>query len=96
MTETSVNVVVTEIDWMGGSVGSIELNRQGDNSSREGQSRKCSLDEMKYELFFEDAQRAVCLLDITLTARGKSGGQSILMAGVPFRAIETYLAKLAR
>ncbi|BAP56960.1 MutS 1 protein [Thioploca ingrica] len=49
-----------------------------------------------YELFFEDAQRAARLLDITLTARGKSGGQSIPMAGVPFHAIETYLAKLVR
>ena len=49
-----------------------------------------------YELFFEDAQRAARLLDITLTARGKSGGQTIPMAGVPFHAIETYLAKLVR
>jgi DNA mismatch repair protein MutS len=49
-----------------------------------------------YELFFEDAERAARLLDITLTARGKAGGKSIPMSGVPFHAIENYLAKLVR
>ena len=49
-----------------------------------------------YELFFEDAKRAASLLDITLTARGKSGGNAIPMAGVPHHAAETYLAKLVR
>jgi DNA mismatch repair protein MutS len=49
-----------------------------------------------YELFFEDAQRAARLLDIALTSRGKKGGQNIPMAGVPFHAIENYLAKLVR
>lgn len=49
-----------------------------------------------YELFFADAQKAARLLDITLTARGKAGGQSIPMAGVPYHAIEGYLAKLVR
>lgn len=49
-----------------------------------------------YELFFEDAQRAACLLDITLTARGKTAGQNIPMAGVPFHALENYLVKLVR
>jgi len=49
-----------------------------------------------YELFFEDAERAARLLDIALTARGKTGGKNIPMAGVPFHAIETYLAKLVR
>jgi DNA mismatch repair ATPase MutS len=47
-----------------------------------------------YELFFEDAERVARLLDLTLTARGKSGGQTIPMAGVPFHAIETYLEEL--
>ncbi len=47
-----------------------------------------------YELFFDDARRAASLLDITLTARGKSGGNAIPMAGVPYHAVETYLAKL--
>jgi DNA mismatch repair protein MutS len=49
-----------------------------------------------YELFFDDAKRAAALLDITLTARGKSGGNAIPMAGVPYHAVEGYLAKLVR
>ena len=47
-----------------------------------------------YELFYDDAKEAARLLDITLTARGKSSGAPIPMAGVPFHAIEGYLAKL--
>lgn len=47
-----------------------------------------------YELFFDDAKKAASLLDITLTARGKSGGQPIPMAGIPFHAAENYLARL--
>ncbi|MEA3274903.1 MAG: DNA mismatch repair protein MutS [Pseudomonadota bacterium] len=49
-----------------------------------------------YELFYEDAERAARLLDITLTKRGQSGGQPIPMAGVPYHAAEGYLAKLVR
>jgi DNA mismatch repair protein MutS len=49
-----------------------------------------------YELFFDDARRAAALLDITLTARGQSAGAPIPMAGVPFHAVEGYLAKLVR
>ncbi len=49
-----------------------------------------------YELFYEDARRAASLLDITLTSRGKSAGDAIPMAGVPYHAIEGYLAKLVR
>ncbi len=49
-----------------------------------------------YELFFDDAKRAAELLDITLTARGKSGGEPIPMAGVPYHAAEGYLARLVR
>jgi DNA mismatch repair protein MutS len=49
-----------------------------------------------YELFYDDAKRAATLLDITLTARGKSGGNPIPMAGVPYHAAEGYLAKLVR
>ncbi|WP_423823327.1 DNA mismatch repair protein MutS [Salinisphaera sp. SPP-AMP-43] len=47
-----------------------------------------------YELFFDDAKRAAGLLDITLTARGESGGVSIPMAGVPYHSAESYLARL--
>lgn len=49
-----------------------------------------------YELFFEDAEKAAQLLDITLTTRGQSGGRPIPMAGVPFHAVEQYLARLVR
>jgi hypothetical protein len=49
-----------------------------------------------YELFFGDAERAAALLDITLTKRGQSAGQPIPMAGVPYHAVEGYLAKLVR
>jgi len=49
-----------------------------------------------YELFYEDAKKAAQLLDITLTARGQSAGQSIPMAGVPYHAAEGYLAKLLK
>lgn len=47
-----------------------------------------------YELFYDDAQKAAKLLNITLTARGHSGGNPIPMAGVPFHAAENYIAKL--
>ena len=49
-----------------------------------------------YELFYDDAKRAASLMDITLTSRGKSGGNPIPMAGVPYHAVEGYLAKLVR
>lgn len=49
-----------------------------------------------YELFFEDAKKASLLLGITLTARGKSQGKSIPMAGVPLHAADNYLAKLVK
>jgi DNA mismatch repair protein MutS len=49
-----------------------------------------------YELFHGDAERAAKLLDITLTTRGQSAGQPIRMAGVPFHAVEQYLARLVR
>ena len=47
-----------------------------------------------YELFYEDAEKAAKLLDITLTTRGKSAGAPIPMAGVPFHSVDQYLAKL--
>ncbi|MDP2879171.1 MAG: DNA mismatch repair protein MutS, partial [Sulfuricella sp.] len=49
-----------------------------------------------YELFFEDAEKASQLLDITLTTRGATAGQPIKMAGVPYHAAEQYLAKLVK
>ena len=49
-----------------------------------------------YELFYEDARRAARLMDITLTQRGQSAGEPIPMAGVPFHALDSYLARLVR
>lgn len=49
-----------------------------------------------YELFFEDAQKAATILGITLTARGQYEGEPIPMAGVPYHASETYLARLVK
>ena len=49
-----------------------------------------------YELFFDDARKANRLLDITLTTRGQSAGEPVVMAGVPVHAVESYLARLIR
>ena len=49
-----------------------------------------------YELFYEDAEKAAGLLDLTLTTRGASAGAPIKMAGVPWHSIEQYLAKLVK
>ncbi len=49
-----------------------------------------------YELFYDDAKRAAELLDITLTARGQSAGEPIPMAGVPYHAVDGYLARLVK
>ncbi|WP_372598806.1 DNA mismatch repair protein MutS [Amphritea sp.] len=49
-----------------------------------------------YELFFDDAKKASQLLDISLTARGKSGGEPIPMAGIPYHSADGYIAKIVR
>jgi len=49
-----------------------------------------------YELFYDDAEKAARLLDITLTTRGQSAGRPIAMAGVPYHAVEQYLARLVK
>ena len=49
-----------------------------------------------YELFYEDAHKAAKLLSITLTSRGQSNGKPIPMAGIPYHAAESYLAKLVK
>jgi DNA mismatch repair protein MutS len=49
-----------------------------------------------YELFYDDARKANRLLDITLTSRGQSGGEPVVMAGVPVHSVENYLAKLIK
>jgi DNA mismatch repair protein MutS len=49
-----------------------------------------------YELFYDDAEKASRLLDITLTQRGASAGAPVKMAGVPAHSVENYLAKLVK
>ncbi len=45
-----------------------------------------------YEMFLDDAKIASQVLDITLTARDKK--KQIPMAGVPYHAVDSYLAKM--
>ncbi|MFH1981384.1 MAG: DNA mismatch repair protein MutS [Pseudomonadota bacterium] len=47
-----------------------------------------------YEMFFEDAQQASRLLNITLTSRNKNDESPVPMCGVPFRAVQGYIARL--
>ncbi|HTG97080.1 MAG TPA: DNA mismatch repair protein MutS [Burkholderiales bacterium] len=49
-----------------------------------------------YELFYDDAEKASRLIDLTLTSRGMSAGAPVKMAGVPVHSVEQYLAKLVR
>lgn len=49
-----------------------------------------------YELFYDDARKAAQLLNITLTRRGESAGAPVVMAGVPYHQLDTYLARLVR
>ena len=49
-----------------------------------------------YELFYADAEKAARILDITLTQRGQSAGQPVVMCGVPFHAVDAYLARLIK
>ncbi len=49
-----------------------------------------------YELFYADAEKVTRLLDITLTQRGQSNGEPVVMAGVPFHSLETYLSRLIK
>ncbi|MDD4891375.1 MAG: DNA mismatch repair protein MutS [Phycisphaerae bacterium] len=48
-----------------------------------------------YELFWDDAKTAAKVLGLALTSRSK-GPEAIPMAGVPFHAVESYLAKMIR
>src|SRR5688500_6439071 len=49
-----------------------------------------------YALFYDDAEKASRLIDLTLTQRGTSAGAPVKMAGVPVHSVEQYLAKLVR
>ncbi|MCP4630682.1 MAG: DNA mismatch repair protein MutS [bacterium] len=47
-----------------------------------------------YEMFFEDAQLASRVLEITLTSRNKNDESPVPMCGVPHRAAQSYIARL--
>ena len=47
-----------------------------------------------YEMFFEDAEVASRILEITLTSRNKKDKFPIPMCGVPYRAVQGYIARL--
>ncbi|MBI1787952.1 MAG: DNA mismatch repair protein MutS, partial [Acidobacteria bacterium] len=47
-----------------------------------------------YELFYDDAVTAARELEITLTSRNKEKGVAIPMCGVPYHAVEGYMARL--
>src|SRR5258708_4207279 len=49
-----------------------------------------------YELFLEDAHLGARILNITLTGKANGKGGRIPMAGVPYHAVDTYLAKLVK
>ncbi|TAN11552.1 MAG: DNA mismatch repair protein MutS [Burkholderiaceae bacterium] len=49
-----------------------------------------------YEMFYGDAEKGAELLNITLTSRGQSAGAPVPMAGVPFHAVDSYLARLVK
>ena len=47
-----------------------------------------------YETFDQDAETASRELDIVLTSRSVAKGMRIPMAGIPYHAVENYLARL--
>ena len=49
-----------------------------------------------YEMFFEDAERAAPILEVTLTARNRGRENEAPMCGVPHHALQMYLGKLLR
>ncbi|MCF8113213.1 MAG: DNA mismatch repair protein MutS [Desulfotignum sp.] len=47
-----------------------------------------------YEMFYQDAHKAAAILEIALTSRNKNDASPVPMCGIPFRAADTYIAKL--
>ncbi|MBN1879776.1 DNA mismatch repair protein MutS [bacterium] len=47
-----------------------------------------------YEMFGDDAIRAAPLLEVVLTSRDRNAEDPIPMCGVPYHAVDTYIAKL--
>ncbi len=49
-----------------------------------------------YEMFFDDAVTASRILNITLTSRESGKGNKVPMCGVPYHAVQEYIARLVR
>ncbi len=49
-----------------------------------------------YEMFYEDAETAARVLDLTLTSRNNGGGAEVPLAGVPVKAASEYLRRLVQ
>ncbi|HSG82291.1 MAG TPA: DNA mismatch repair protein MutS, partial [Gemmatimonadota bacterium] len=49
-----------------------------------------------YEMFFEDAEEASRLLNLTLTSRNNGEAAAVPLAGVPIKAAQEYVQKLIR
>ncbi len=49
-----------------------------------------------YELFYDDAKKAAEILGITLTSRGNGAAAKVPLAGFPYHALDTYLAKMVK
>ncbi|WP_428985632.1 DNA mismatch repair protein MutS [Vagococcus lutrae] len=47
-----------------------------------------------YEMFYEDAERAAQLLELTLTSRNRKAEDPIPMAGIPYHSAEGYIETL--
>jgi len=47
-----------------------------------------------YETFFDDAKTASAVLGIALTTRDKGSDNPVPLAGIPYHALDTYLARL--
>lgn len=47
-----------------------------------------------YEMFFDDAEKASKILDLTLTGKNCGLPERAPMCGVPYHAVDTYIAKL--
>src|SRR6185369_11693406 len=49
-----------------------------------------------YEMFYEDALVGSRALDLTLTSRSKDANGGVPMCGVPFHAVDGYVARLVK
>jgi DNA mismatch repair protein MutS len=49
-----------------------------------------------YEMFFDDARTGAAVLGITLTSRAHGKAADVPLAGFPYHALDTYLAKMIK